>query len=1170
MTGALRRGIVRLVAAVLLLAITIGLPVALVEFVGWPLPRTVPTGDHLRGWLTSPLSDTVILNVLAVAAWLLWAAFVPAVAVEVRAARLGLPTAATGGATLNPLRIGAAALITALTLGGLPTGVAGRPAATSGPVTVRTVATAAALPLARGPATVHVGAARYSYVVDRGDTLSGIAATWLGDAARWPEICRLNWHRHWPAVGGQLTDCDLIYPGWQLRLPIDATPPHAATPLPPPPATVTTPVPTSGHETGGTAPTPPMPSPSPSMPPTTSSGSSELGPTTTPTVSGSAAPTAPNASAAPPDTTAPPTPSPAPTPTSTPTQGSGIAPTTSESAPRPAAHPAAPAISGRDGITLPGGFIPWTLAAAIGAAVALVWLQRRRRHTPGAADDDPTDLPEPILHIAREAIRHPDLPTDPDLAERAARVPDQTPLPPGGLGLIGEGAPAAARAALASVLSSGGPRDPDRQGEVIIDGTTLTTLIGVDAAGLGPWPRLHVADDLEHALAMVETRLLHRARLLDEYALTDLDSLRENASDEEPLPSVLLVTETPPPGSRMRVRTALALGSDVEITAVLLGEWAHGTTIRVDADGHTRALDVTAPDGVADRIGVLDTDTAVAILATLREAHTGQRPAIGAPPPGLPARHASADHARFQDPASAVTHAGVPEVVPVPDTTASDGELDSDRSLPPSTSTPRAQLRVFGTPRVDDVTTPGQPLRAKAAELAVFLACHPEGADTRTIGDHLERAVRSRSADVRVHTNVSNLRHVMGRATGPRKIGYVTKPGGQYRLDPTTVDVDLWQLRDLTARAATAPTAERIRLLRQACDLYTAPLADGCDYDWVEPHREKARQQAADAHLLLADTLLDADDPQAASDTLDRAIRLDRYNENLYRKAMHARHSLGDRDGIRALLHALTVALADLDAEPDEDTRQLAQQLRNTTRTQGPPTGGIHRDEGLASTEILLASGMLMLMVGVTLGVIIAKVSQRVATIEGVGHAIPDWAGLTGGLLAGAALALVAWWATGIVLARQDRREQEWRDTHRDYITQLQALGVPAYDCHPLHRAGVTAEAIRPWAEHGITNAFTWQLVNQAALTLDQAKQWTAVGLDARFAAAALPIGATLDQVRDLVRDYFEVTGHRADLDNAWLDLADTIDCHLGPTGPRNAHELALTQALSLPPAERL
>src|SRR5205814_1210982 len=72
------------------------------------------------------------------------------------------------------------------------------------------------------------------YVVRRGDTLSSIARGHLGDANRWPEICDLNWHRHFPTVGGTLRDCDLIYPGWDLALPADAQPPTGAVPAPPP------------------------------------------------------------------------------------------------------------------------------------------------------------------------------------------------------------------------------------------------------------------------------------------------------------------------------------------------------------------------------------------------------------------------------------------------------------------------------------------------------------------------------------------------------------------------------------------------------------------------------------------------------------------------------------------------------------------------------------------------------------------------------------------------------------------------------------------------------------------------------------------------------------------------------------------------------------------------
>ena len=70
------------------------------------------------------------------------------------------------------------------------------------------------------------------YVVQRRDNLTKIARAWLGDPDRWPEICRLNKHRHFPTVGGRLRDCDLIYPGWDLRLPDDASPPAGAVPLP--------------------------------------------------------------------------------------------------------------------------------------------------------------------------------------------------------------------------------------------------------------------------------------------------------------------------------------------------------------------------------------------------------------------------------------------------------------------------------------------------------------------------------------------------------------------------------------------------------------------------------------------------------------------------------------------------------------------------------------------------------------------------------------------------------------------------------------------------------------------------------------------------------------------------------------------------------------------------
>jgi DNA-binding SARP family transcriptional activator len=960
----LGRLLVRAVAALALTAILIGLPAGLVLFVGWPLPHTVPTLGQLTGWLTSPISDTVIVHALAVAAWLLWAGFIPAVASEAWAARRGLPTPATTGTTHNPLRIGAAALITALALGGLPTAGLAVVLPTAGDASARPAVTHALRLQSvaqhtagrEGPATIHVGARRYSYTVVPGDSLSRIAAAWLGDPNRWPEICRANWHRHWTGVGGTLTDCDLIFPGWDLRLPEGATPPPDARPLTPTRA----------------APSPDTRAPAASAPPPPSIAPPSQNP-------GSSSPVAggnPAVTATPTPTDAGPTPT---TPTlasptlsaSDPTAGTVPTPATATGGTISAPHPTGPAAASghdhappaptvgadghgaadgqrpegqraaaRQGIHVGDSYLPWALAGAVAAAVALVWLQRRRRHTPDSTGDDPTDLPTPVLAIHQEVALHPGLPTHPDLAERAAGIPDHPPIPPGGVGLVGPGAPAAARALLVAMLASGGPRDPDRQGEVVIDGTTLTTLIGADAAALGPWPRLHVADDPDHALRLIEARLLHRARILDEHTVTDLDALRDRAPDEQPLPPVLLIGETPPAGARMRTQAALTVGADLGITAVLLGPWPHGATLDVDPDGHARRQNGDHEPGedpnASDGLAVLDTDTAVAILATLREAHTGCRPAITLPGAAPTTPAATAEQAAT---ASTAT------VEPDPHRPAPTGVQDVE------TAVGKARLRVLGgPPRVEDVTAPGNPLRAKAGELAVFLACHRDGADTRTLRDRLEPGVRIRSADTRVHTNVSNLRHVLSRAGGPRKPGYVTQTAGRYHLDPASVHVDLWQFRDLLARARTTDEPQdRIPLLQQACDLYGGPLAADCDYPWVEAHREKARQEATDAHLLLAGDLIQAGDPHMAADLLDTAIGFDPYNEAVYQAAFRARHALGDRDGIHGLLHTLDVALADLDAEPEEATRELADRLARSIPASRPNRA--RRDDGDTNSQ---------------------------------------------------------------------------------------------------------------------------------------------------------------------------------------------------------------------------
>lgn len=158
------------------------------------------------------------------------------------------------------------------------------PTATVGASAMKTATEPEPPTVCAGEHVLRIGDDRYAYVVQRDDSLWAIAELCLGDGARWPEIWDLNHSRHFPQVGGTLHDPDLIYPGWDLVLPPDATPPPEATPVDPPEAEP----PAAPAEPQPTLPTDPTtPSPQPSDHPATST------PAPTPTSSATPSPAAP-------------------------------------------------------------------------------------------------------------------------------------------------------------------------------------------------------------------------------------------------------------------------------------------------------------------------------------------------------------------------------------------------------------------------------------------------------------------------------------------------------------------------------------------------------------------------------------------------------------------------------------------------------------------------------------------------------------------------------------------------------------------------------------------------------------------------------------------------------------------------------------------------------------
>jgi len=877
----------------------------------------------------------------------------------------------------------------------------------------------------------HLGSSSQllAYPVAQGDWLGYIAERFLGDFDRYHDIRDLNPDLIPDRSGPH--GPDHIQPRWRLKLPADAYDrgprKHATSHVVPPPSSPTNPGSGADDPAGNPPPTPPhapppphspaqpVPAPSaPTPPAATSSPTPARGRPGTPT-----APVTPrrsataSASPAPSDTAAPSAiDAPGPSPSASDTVASST-PSRSPGAPAPAGtgqvppkdHPAI-------GVHLPGGWIPIPLAAALVAAAAMVWLRRRHRFVPGQPagpvlrDPDLQPLPPAVTVMRRGVRRHapdplaplhesvvpvaapavhtadpawPDTaggsgavdpppigPSGPDLAGLCAAL--GTPLPAGGLRLVGDGAHAAARALLVATLSSGGPDDPDARGQVVIPADTLTLLLGVDAVYLDPIPRLTVTANLDQALIRLDELLIQRRRILEDQDVEDLAALRAADPMHPPMPPVLLLAEIPGGQARARLATTLHLGSLLQISAVLLGDRPHSDALDggtlddavvavgildVDAEGYTDREDT-------GRVAVLDTATTVQLLRLLREAHTGQ-PAT-TPAPDSPAPSTSDDDRQARvvpdtdrpnpGPTGAAGHgdpspaapptkpaaAKPPAAEPPAGDTASSRRSPDATAIRPAPGRPRVPIQVLGHPAILDDGAPRQALRRRAQELMVYLAVHRGGANLPDIKEAFWPDASNRRAGERLQTEVGDLRGRIRDAHGDITVQPVINSGGRYHLSPDIVEVDWWTVQDaLAAATATTDAARRVEHLRRAVAAYHGPLADGCGYDWLPEVQEQVRWQGIIAHTQLAELLVDTVPNEAAS-LLDRAITLDPYNEDLARAAMRAHTRLGDADAVRGQHHRIRAALDELDLEPDQQTTTLATELlRHLTDTRPRP-----------------------------------------------------------------------------------------------------------------------------------------------------------------------------------------------------------------------------------------
>ncbi|MEV4465135.1 hypothetical protein AB0J51_16090 [Micromonospora echinofusca] len=494
------------------------------------------------------------------------------------------------------------------------------------------------------------------------------------------------------------------------------------------------------------------------------------------------------------------------------------------------------------GVVLRRGWLPWEVAEQVAAAAGLVWLRRRRTYQPHPPPDarDDTDLaplPETVTTVQAALVA----PTPP---ARATGIAADGPagaiasLPSSRIALTGPGALAAARGMLVTAALAG-LRHPAASAPFLITRVAASLLLDADIVAR-PLPGVQVAGSVDDA-----------AVLLASSAAARYSSGRDDTGRP------VLICESAPRGEPLAVALAASAA-----TAVFLGAGTAEVILHVDAAGHTH--DPHRPDWVGPRLCVLDPVAATDLLAVITPAHTPDvHPGAGS----TPATSTTPERPRIPRQANGGRHAHPPA-------RAVAGRLD---------------LRVLGKPTLVADGTPVSIRRSAALQVLVFLAVHSDGASSQQIVEAIWPGLPAHRLTGRLYTTLSDLRTTVRAACGLTVIDHVDN---RYRLNPGLCDVDLWRVRTLAARAATAVTSPATAW-QAVVEAYSGDLAAGHQWPWLDPTREATRRHVLDAYAALANA---ERNPRRALELLQAGIRVDPYNQALHQQATEILTALGEHD----------------------------------------------------------------------------------------------------------------------------------------------------------------------------------------------------------------------------------------------------------------------------------
>ena len=578
-----------------------------------------------------------------------------------------------------------------------------------------------------------------------------------------------------------------------------------------------------------------------------------------------------------------------------------------------------------------GAWVTGGLVAAITTVVMLTRVLRRRNRQPRwpipiTHQPDEPELPAVLRPIAAAGLATLGREVD----ATGGLMPEGPPVPSvfgtsadgrqlslhtdlaSGVALIGPGADSAARAVIAAALSSS-PTTWDRyRVELRTDARTLGRLLPTDTR-VAPVAGLNVSADPDTAVNTLEKEVVYRRGFLDMYDSTDIVDLH-NRPDAEPLELLVYLADADDRHAA-RIAAIADQGQPLDVVAITLGLTRGLPAAKIAADG-TVAAD-TRPLHEA-RLSTLHAADLSEILDLL-----GQTASIDE------AGNASAVSELDQDHVAPSAILTDEQRGPAMLASTSDASEHWAADSPQRPDHSRVRLTVLGIPTL--TTAAGQVttgLRANAYPLLCLLAAHPHGCTLDELVDALlPDATESEYARQTIRATITGLRAALRKFTGDQAM-YVLHAEGRYRIDPDAFAVDLWEMHNDLNEASQAEVDDAaLTLLRRASTAYGGEYATGVHLLWAEPQRTLYRRQATDALARIAE-ICETDDPESAIAALEAAIEHDPINEPLYQNLMRVQARYGRRDAVTRTMNLLRERLwTTACLEPSEASSRLRQRL---------------------------------------------------------------------------------------------------------------------------------------------------------------------------------------------------------------------------------------------------